>query len=86
MYRLLKKHFRRNLYLRGIVVTIEKHTDKYVGTWRQDDMMIDTTVLFSILEDGDEIIPIQIEIKRKTDLNYGAMYMYVAMNGIENRR
>lgn len=63
-------------------VLIEKHGDKYAGTSRADRNLENVYVLFGAFRDGDNVIPVQMEIKKTSD--YGSrLYMTVAMTKIE---
>lgn len=63
-------------------VMIEKHTDKYKGTVREDRHLESTSVLMSLFRDRTHIIPVQFEIK-KSSQNGGQLYVTVAMTKIE---
>ena len=62
-------------------VLVEKHTDKYKGTAREDGSLQNVSVLFGAFRDGRFVIPVQFEIKKSS--NYGGrLYMTVAMTKI----
>ena len=42
---------------------MEKHTDKYKGTVREDPTLESVSVLLGAFRDGNSIIPVQFEIK-----------------------
>lgn len=63
-------------------VLIEKHGDKYKGTTREDHRLESVSVLFGACRDGNQIIPVQMEIK-KSSTNEGQLYVTVAMTKIE---
>ena len=63
-------------------VMIEKHSDKYKGTIREDPNLESTSVLMGAFRDGNTIIPVQFEIKKSSN-NGGQLYVTVAMTKIE---
>ena len=63
-------------------VLIEKHGDKYKGTVRENRNLEAVFVLASAFKDGDYVIPVQLEIKKSTDVG-GRLYLTVAMTKIE---
>ena len=63
-------------------VLIEQHPDKYKGTVRENDNLINTSVLLGLFADGDTLIPVQMEIKKTADTG-GHLYMTVALTKIE---
>lgn len=63
-------------------VLIEAHGDKYAQTTRADEHLEAVYVLFGAFRDGDNIIPVQMEIKKSSDVG-GRLYLTVAMTKIE---
>ena len=63
-------------------ILIEEHTDKYKGKEREDPHLEKVYVLFSAFKDGRFIIPVQLEIKKSSDVG-GILYVNVAMTKIE---
>ena len=63
-------------------VLVEVHGDKYAGTVRADENLEAVYVLFGAFRDGKHIIPVQMEIKKSSDIG-GRLYMTVAMTKIE---
>ena len=63
-------------------VLIEKHTDKYAETERENKFLENVSVLFGAFQDGNVIIPVQFEIKKSSDVG-GRLYMTVALTKIE---
>ena len=63
-------------------VLIEKHGDKYKGTARENRNLEAVFVLVSAFKDGDYVIPVQLEIKKSSDVG-GRLYLTVAMTKIE---
>lgn len=63
-------------------VLIEKHGDKYKGTSRENRNLEAVFVMVSAFRDGDYVIPIQLEIKKASDVG-GRLYLTVAMTKIE---
>ncbi len=63
-------------------ILIEEHTDKYKGKEREDPHLEKVYVLFSAFKDGRFIIPVQLEIKKSSDVG-GVLYVNVAMTKIE---
>lgn len=61
---------------------IEKHSDKYKGTVREDPNLESTSVLFGAFRDGNYIIPVQFEIKKSSE-HGGHLCVTVAMTKIE---
>lgn len=62
-------------------VMIEQHSDKYKGTTRENRNLESTSVLMGIFKDGNNIIPVQFEIKKASE--GGQLYVTVAMTKIE---
>lgn len=48
-------------------VLIERHTDKYKGTIRESENLENVSVLLGMFWDGNELMPVQMEIKKTTD-------------------
>lgn len=63
-------------------VLIEQHTDKYTGTSRANRNLESVYVLFGAYQDGTSVIPVQMEIKKSSDVG-GRLYVTVAMTKIE---
>ena len=63
-------------------VLIEAHGDKYAGTSRANEHLEAVYVLFGAFRDGKNIIPVQMEIKKSSDVG-GRLYLTVAMTKIE---
>ncbi len=63
-------------------VLIEVHGDKYAETIRADENLEAVYVLLGAFGDGNNIIPVQAEIKKSSDVG-GRLYMTVAMTKIE---
>lgn len=63
-------------------VLIEKHGDKYKGTSRENRNLEAVFVMVSAFRDGDYVIPVQLEIKKASDVG-GRLYLTVAMTKIE---
>ena len=63
-------------------VLVEVHGDKYAGTVRANENLEAVYVLFGAFRDGKHIIPVQMEIKKSSDIG-GRLYMTVAMTKIE---
>ena len=63
-------------------VLIEQHTDKYEGTSRADINLERVYVLFGAYQNGASVIPVQMEIKKSSDVG-GRLYVTVAMTKIE---
>ena len=61
---------------------IETHTDKGKGTPRENNRLKQVYVLLSALKDGENIIPVQFEIKQYIDDN-NRLYLAVALTKIE---
>jgi len=63
-------------------ILIEAHDDKYVGTSRADENLEAVYVLLGAFQDDTNIIPVQMEIKKSSDVG-GRLYMTVALTKIE---
>ena len=63
-------------------VLIEIHGDKYQGTTRANENLESVYVLLGAFQDGKNIIPVQMEIKKSSDVG-GRLYMTVALTKIE---
>lgn len=63
-------------------VLIEVHGDKYKGTSRENENLEAVYVLLGAFKDGSHIIPVQMEIKKSSDVG-GRLYMTVALTKIE---
>ena len=63
-------------------VLIEQHTDKYKDTTRADRNLERVYVLFGAYQDGASVVPVQMEIKKSSDVG-GRLYVTVAMTKIE---
>ena len=63
-------------------VLIEVHGDKYAGTVRENENLRAVYVLFGAFKDGKNIIPVQMEIKKSSDVG-GRLYLTVALTKIE---
>ncbi len=63
-------------------VLIEVHGDKYAGTVRANEHLESVYVLFGAFRDGKNLIPVQMEIKKSSDVG-GRLYLTVAMTKIE---
>lgn len=63
-------------------VLVEQHGDKYKGTIRGNRNLENVSVLFGAFRDGDNIIPMQMEIKKASDTG-SRLYMTVTMTKIE---
>ncbi len=63
-------------------VAIEAHGDKYAGTTREDKDLNQTYVLLSGYKKGDNIVPVQLEVKTFKK-NSNRLYMAVTLNEIE---
>ena len=63
-------------------VLIEVHGDKYQGTARENENLEAVYVLLGAFQDGKNIIPVQMEIKKSSDVG-GRLYMTVAVTKIE---
>lgn len=61
---------------------IEKHGDKYAGTSRANENLESVYVLFGAFRDGNNVIPVQMEIKKTSDSG-SRLYMMVTMTKIE---
>ncbi len=64
-------------------ILIEKHSDIYMGTVRENVNFENATVFLSILNDGDNIIPIVLEVKKDKTFNNGVLYVYTCMDKIK---
>ncbi len=63
-------------------VLIEVHGDKYKGTSRENENLEAVYVLLGAFKDESHIIPVQMEIKKSSDVG-GRLYMTVALTKIE---
>ena len=63
-------------------VLIEVHGDKYADTSRANENLEAVYVLLGAFKDNSNIIPVQMEIKRSSDVG-GRLYLTVAMTKIE---
>ncbi|MBQ3529524.1 MAG: hypothetical protein IJA47_03420 [Oscillospiraceae bacterium] len=63
-------------------ILIEIHGDKYEGTSRANENLEAVYVLLGAFQDGTSIIPVQMEIKKSSDVG-GRLYMTVALTKIE---
>ena len=63
-------------------VLLEEHEDKYKGTDRENENLEKVSVLFGAFEEEGDVIPVQMEIKKASDIG-GRLYMTVAMTKIE---
>ncbi len=61
---------------------IDLHSDKYTGTERENEHLETVAVLVSALQDGNYVIPVQLEIKKSSTAG-GQLYMTVALKKIE---
>lgn len=61
---------------------IETHTDKVVGTDRENSRLKQVYVMVSVLKDGNSIIPVQFEVKQYVD-NENRLYLAVALTKTE---
>ena len=62
---------------------IKKHSDIYKDTIRENENFESATVFLSILNDGDNIIPIVLEVKKDKTFSNGVLYVYVCMDKIK---
>ena len=60
-------------------ILVEKHSDIYRDTVRANPNFESTSVLISLLDNGDSIIPIVLEIKKEKNSDIGVLYVYVGM-------
>lgn len=58
---------------------IETHTDKYVGTKRENPNLEQTYILLSAFKDGDYIIPVEFCIKKYRDNTPNGLYVSVML-------
>lgn len=63
-------------------VLLEIHGDKYKGTIRENRNLERVYVLFGAFQDGNDVIPIQMEIK-KSDADGNRLYLLVSMTKIK---
>lgn len=63
-------------------ILIDVHGDKYKGTSRANENLEAVYVLLGAFQDGSTIIPVQMEIKKSSDVG-GRLYMTVALTKIE---
>ena len=63
-------------------VPIETHTDKYVGTKREDQQLERVYVLLSAFRDGKDIVPVQFEVKEFRDKE-NKLYVAVSLKKTE---
>ena len=63
-------------------VLIETHTDKAVGTVRENPQLKQVYVMVSVLRDGENFIPVQFEVKQYVD-DANRLYLAVALTKIE---
>jgi len=63
-------------------ILVEKHGDKYKGTARENRNLDAVYVLFSAFKDKDYVVPVQLEIKKSSDVG-GRLYVTVAMTKME---
>lgn len=63
-------------------VPVETHTDKYVGTRREDQQLERVYVLLSAFRDGDSVVPVQFEIKEFRDKE-NKLYVAVSLKKTE---
>ena len=61
---------------------IEEHSDKYSGKIKEDTELLRVYVMMSLLQDGNTVIPVQLEIKRRID-GKSVLYVAVAAKKIE---
>ena len=64
-------------------VPIETHPDKKKGTAREEQNLKQVYVLVSAIQDGNKIIPIQLEVKTYTTGN-SQLYMTVALTKVDS--
>ena len=62
---------------------IECHSDKYVGTKRENKNLKQVYVLLSAFSDGQHIIPVEFNIKEFIDETNNQLYVSVTLNKIE---
>lgn len=79
--------FARMLYVFEDVVKnaqpIEVHSDKYVGTKREDSNLKQMFVLLSAFEDGKFIVPVEFNIKEFSNHDKNKLYLSVTLQKIE---
>ncbi len=63
-------------------ILVETHTDKGMGTDKENPQLKQVYVLLSVMRDGDSIIPVQFEVKQYVD-NNNRLYLAVALTKIE---
>lgn len=63
-------------------VLLEIHTDKAVGTSKENSRLLQTYVLLGAFQEGNFCTPVQFEIKQYTD-NKNRLYLAVALTKIE---
>lgn len=57
---------------------VEAHGDKYSGTTRANEHLVNTAVLLRLFKDGSNMIPVQFKIKRMDDFAGGKLYLTAA--------
>ena len=63
-------------------VLIEVHKDKYKGTIREDKTLLQTDVFLSAFSDGEDIVPVKMEVKEFKDKN-NSLYVLVTLEKIK---
>lgn len=63
-------------------IPVETHSDKYVGTRREDQQLERVYVLLSAFRDGDDIVPVQFEVKEFRDKD-NKLYVAVSLKKTE---
>ena len=63
-------------------VLIETHTDKRKGTSKENSRLKQVYVMLSVMQDGNNVIPVQFEVKQYVDDN-NRLYLAVALTKVE---
>lgn len=61
---------------------IENHSDKYKDSSRENEILEMVHVLLSAFKDGDQVIPVQFEVKKLSDTS-NRLYITVTITKIE---
>ncbi len=64
-------------------IPVESHTDKYVGTTREDRALNQTYVFLSAFQDATGIAPVQLEVKEYNDGRNSTLYLAATMDKIK---
>lgn len=65
-------------------VPIEVHTDRYVGTHRQDANHVNTFVLISAMKDSDSVMPVELIVNERKGNQKNTLYVTVVLE--ENKK